>query len=181
MNESNTKETTIRMPIKGLELIDNYLSVAPLKWSQSEYLQNAIFNGILADSMFWEMFAKSKLNLENLSFGINWCELYGDSYDIFDFPEKVQLLTKALNKIPQTFIQFDGFMDMFNDTGIPSDSDGDCLMSSKTRDLRWNEEKLPVRIQIHNNAKPDDVIRVLTKLVSWINREYNKPHYGLLR
>ena len=82
---------------------------------------------------------------------------------------KADLLRHYRTKPVQRFWQIDGFVRTWGDSVIPSDEDGDALMGGATHELMSTPgDRLPVRILIHEDARPEDVYRLLTKARDWL-------------
>jgi hypothetical protein len=81
------------------------------------------------------------------------------------------------------FIQFDGWANHgppndHSDVAFRTDDDGDVCLAGKRRDPQ--RSGTTIRIQIADGADPADVLRVLRKLVDWIERndaEAIRPAY----
>ncbi|MGZ8241295.1 MAG: hypothetical protein ACXWTK_07230 [Methylobacter sp.] len=91
------------------------------------------------------------------------------------------LLAMASRKEPRFFHELDGF-DNCLDSIINADDDGDLLMGGGRWELRSTSN--PVRVQIHESAKREDVLRLLEKIYKWIENDPDllsaKPTYPKL-
>ncbi len=76
------------------------------------------------------------------------------------------LLNAYATKPAQRFLQVDGFCDIPGDDVMNPDPHGDQLMLTITHELmRSPGAHLPIRMLIHEGAKPDDVRRLLEKVL----------------
>ena len=80
-------------------------------------------------------------------------------------PTRFDLLKDYCEKPVQRFLQIDGFVRVTGDSVIGSDEDGDGLIAGMTHELMRTPsgDLLPVRILVHEDARPEDVRRLLTK------------------
>jgi hypothetical protein len=66
----------------------------------------------------------------------------------------------------QRFLQVDGFCRTRGDSVMAPDEDGDVVMLGMTQELMGTPgPNLPVRLLIHDNASPEDVRRLLIKML----------------
>ena len=69
-------------------------------------------------------------------------------------------------------VQVDGWNIDFWDVVISPDGDGDGLIAGITEELRRSPEELRVRVQIVEGTSKETAIRILRKIVSWLERDY---------
>jgi hypothetical protein len=80
------------------------------------------------------------------------------------------LLAEAAKKEPHCFYQYDGFANSTLDCVFNPDEDGDCLFGGTiTTELKNCTNA--VRVLIHEDAKPEEVIRLLKKIRKWIKQD----------
>lgn len=93
-----------------------------------------------------------------------------------DAPERLlreELLRDAAEKPVQKVIQVDGFAGVEDDCVMNPDKDRDSIMAGLRHELRHSTHA--VRVHIAENAKADDVIRLLTKILKWCKKD---PYFG---
>ncbi len=69
-------------------------------------------------------------------------------------------------------VQVDGWNIDYWDEVIGPDGDGDGLIAGITEELRRSPEELRVRVQIVEGTSKETAIRILRKIVSWLERDY---------
>ena len=69
-------------------------------------------------------------------------------------------------------VQVDGWNIAYWDEVIGPDGDGDVLIAGITEELRRSPEELRVRVQIVEGTSKETAIRILRKIVSWLERDY---------
>jgi hypothetical protein len=79
---------------------------------------------------------------------------------------KAELLAKYAQRQALLFHQFDGFLDSADD--FSDQGDGDSIFSRSTYELR---KGIDVRIQILDGTTKEDAVRILRKMVDWIDRD----------
>lgn len=79
---------------------------------------------------------------------------------------KKEIIKEAELKKPYFFRQLDGFANAQDDEVIKVDKDGDVLYSCNTWELR--DYPSTVELLLHEDSNPDDVIRILKKMVNLI-------------
>lgn len=84
---------------------------------------------------------------------------------------KGEKLLHYFERDPVRFIQYDGFINIneSDDDLMRSDQDGDCLFSSETIELMTGS--VQVRLLIVPGTPAKDVIRVLGKMITWIQAD----------
>ncbi|GEM_PF-2828770 len=78
------------------------------------------------------------------------------------------------------FLQFDAFIKAFSDPCFDdpySDEDGDSLYRLVTKDLLFNSD---IRISIRSKVNREDALRVMRKIVAWIERDFPASDEDLL-
>ena len=82
------------------------------------------------------------------------------------------VLRDAASKPVKQLVQIDGHRPTGYDSVVRPDDDGDCLMSSSTRELsRSLGLDMPVRVLVHPGAQKADVVRLLDKIRAWVDRD----------
>jgi hypothetical protein len=80
---------------------------------------------------------------------------------------KKQLLKEAERKKSRFFHQVDGFVaNMLADSLIHPDEDGDLIVTGNTWELINSDNE--VRVLFHQDGKPEDVIRLLEKILKFL-------------
>jgi hypothetical protein len=95
--------------------------------------------------------------------------------ELEDRATKDDLLRQYGDKPVREFIQIDALSDMWGDTAVGHDDDGDTIMSGKTKELRNTDF---VRVQIPTGMSRDEARRLLGKLVKsvdWAVDHYENP------
>jgi hypothetical protein len=82
---------------------------------------------------------------------------------------RATLLLKAAPKPIRKFLQLDGFDDMWGDNVTKPDKDGDVLFGGETYEL--NRSGNPVRVLVHEGTPKATVLRLLTKIGDWVERD----------
>lgn len=73
----------------------------------------------------------------------------------------------------QRFLQIDGWRGCYPDDIMGCDADGDQVMFGITEELmRSPGEHLPIRVLIHEDARPEDVRRLLVKLTDNLDEAF---------
>jgi hypothetical protein len=96
------------------------------------------------------------------------------------YPElKDELLFIAEEKPVRRFLQIDGFCNLEGgDDVMVADADDDTMCSGVVDELRnGGSVGDPVRILIHEDADPEDVRRLLTKMAAYANEKVNGPDW----
>lgn len=86
---------------------------------------------------------------------------------------KIRALAEAADKPLKRLIQFDGFRDVQGDSVMHPDADGDTVFGyMETHELNKSiDETMPVRVFVHPGARTEDVLRLLSKISAWIERD----------
>lgn len=94
-------------------------------------------------------------------------------------PSKQELLEHYAqnNKEAQRFLQVDGWHEDGRDNLFCPDQDGDVLSAGIVHELRTSS--WPVRVLIHENAKKEDVLRMLPKILKWLESDFERSLQGL--
>jgi hypothetical protein len=82
---------------------------------------------------------------------------------------KNQLLEEAEGKEPRFFHQIDGFANCPEDNVMHIDKNGDSICSCTSWELKNLDNE--VRVLIHEGSKPEDVIRLLKKILQMIKSD----------
>lgn len=73
------------------------------------------------------------------------------------------------------FTQIDGWLISNTKTNIgdlmETDKDGDSLIAGKTEELRHSPSALAVRIFVHEGTERRDAVRLIRKMLNWIERD----------
>ena len=86
--------------------------------------------------------------------------------------QKKELLDHYATGDVHRFLQMDGWLlPHGGDDVMRPDEDGDWLCSGITDELRKSEKNLAVRIQIHEGTKHEDAVRLLEKMLAWLQTD----------
>ncbi len=93
--------------------------------------------------------------------------------------DKTEILDKLKERPVARLLQMDGFIDTAGDPIVPGDDEGDKIMTKVTHELMRSPcRQMPVRVLIHEDADPEDVRRLLGKMLDaledsfgWFRRE----------
>ena len=79
---------------------------------------------------------------------------------------KGEKLLHYFEREPKEFMQYDGFVNTLPDDLMSPDGDGDCLFACETIELMTGYPA--VRLLVVPGTAAKDVIRVLGKMITWI-------------
>jgi len=68
------------------------------------------------------------------------------------------------------YVQYDGWLYSPDDDLMPADEDGDVLFALRAMELR--SSGTPVRIQILQGTSPQDAVRLLRKMLAFVEKSY---------